>query len=131
MDAQGNALVVWRQASGDLYDLWSRRYTAESGWTNAELIELATGQVEDPALAVSRAGQGMVVWALGRTSQPGFDVDIWANRYTPEEGWGVAQQIEYTFRQVVRGPDVGIAGDGTAVVAWDDGQQVWARVLVP
>jgi uncharacterized membrane protein len=75
MDAQGNALVVWRQASGDLYDLWSRRYTVGSGWSNAELIELATGQVEYP--------------------------------------------------------DVGIARDGTAVVAWDDGQQVWARVLVP
>ncbi len=131
MDAEGNALVVWRQASGAFYDLWSRSYSVDTGWTDAELIELATGQSEDPVLAVNAAGQGVVTWALGRTAQPAFDLDIWANRYTPGEGWGVARQIEYTFRGVVRGPDVGIAGDGTAVVTWDDGQQVWARVLVP
>lgn len=131
MDAQGNAIVVWRQASDDLYSIWSRRYSRDSGWSDAELIELASGQSQDPSLAVSPTGHAVAVWSQGRDPQPGFDLDVWVNRYTPGEGWGFAQQIEYTFRSVVWAPDVGIAGDGTAVVAWGDGQQVWARVLTP
>lgn len=131
MDAQGSAIVIWRQASDDFYDIWSRRYEPDLGWTDSELIELATGQSEDPALAVSSTGHAVAVWSLGRDAQPGLDLDVWANRYTPGEGWGISQQIEYTFRGVAGPPDVGIAGDGTATVVWGDAQDIWCRVLTP
>lgn len=131
MDAQGNAIVVWRQASDELYSIWSRRYSPDFGWSDAELIELASGQSEDPALAVSSTGHAVAVWSQGREAQPGFDLDVWVNRYAPAQGWGVAQRIEYTGSGVASAPDVGVAHDGTAIVTWGDGQQVWCRVLTP
>jgi len=129
--ADGSAIVVWRQARDELYSIWSRRYSPDFGWSDAELIELASGQSEDPALAVSSTGHAVAVWSQGREAQPGFDLDVWVNRYAPAQGWGVAQRIEYTGSGVASAPDVGVAHDGTAIVTWGDGQQVWCRVLTP
>jgi hypothetical protein len=40
VDGSGNAIAVWRQSDGTLYNVWANRYDAATGlWGTAELIE--------------------------------------------------------------------------------------------
>ena len=56
--------------------------------------------------------------------------DIWANRFTPAAGWGVAELIE-TGAYTAAFPQVAVDPDGNAVAVWEqsDGirSNIWAN----
>lgn len=122
-DDSGNAIAVWRQDDGERYSIWANHYTPESGWGQASLIENNNnGDAFRPRIAIDSGGNAMVVWSqAGDTSRR----DIWANRHTPEDGWGEATLLETDNTGSAEDPEVIFDGSGNAVTVWwqNDGTQ--------
>jgi len=114
IDANGNALAVWKQSDGTSYSVWANRYTAGTGWGTAALIETNNaGDVEDPRIAIDANGNALAVWA----QYDGTRTNIWANRYTAGAGWGTAALIESEARSAYS-PQIAIDANGNALAVW-------------
>lgn len=135
VDPDGNAIAVWLQSfesTGSV--VWANRYTPSSGWGDAELIDSAApglrGLVVDVAMDAN--GNAVTVWTRG---EPVRGENIWANRYTPSEGWGTAELIETEGLGNTRGPQVATDPDGNAHAVWQqfDGtaQNIWTNRYTP
>jgi len=127
LDANGNALAVWRQYDGTRYNIWANRYTAGSGWGTAELIETVSGDAYFPKVAIDANGNALAVWY----QSDGTRNNIWANRYTPGSGWGHAERIETDDAGNAEDPQIAIDADGNALAVWSqsDGTRynIWAN----
>lgn len=78
----GNAVAVWCQGNGSYDSIWSNRYSAESGWGIAQLIETDdSGYALDPHVAMDSSGNAVAVWY----QWDGTYYSIWANRYESGE----------------------------------------------
>lgn len=77
-DTTGNALAVWYQNDGLRTNIWSNRYTANSGWGTAALIETDNaGPADSPQIAIDANGNALAVWE----QSDGTRYNIWANRF--------------------------------------------------
>jgi hypothetical protein len=115
-DSRGtNAFAFWLENDGARTSVWASRFSANT-WSPAVNIEaLTTGNADSPSLALEPSGIAVAVWSHAATH-----VDIWANRYAPESGWGTAVRIE--------NDDTGDAGfPSVAVDAHGDAQAVWQQ----
>ena len=91
MDGSGNAVAVWRQDDGTIYNVVSNLYTSGSGWGTAGIIESGDGQVQPPTnVVVDDDGNALAVWH----QYDGSKYDIISNRFTPGGGWGEEEEIE-------------------------------------
>jgi hypothetical protein len=115
VDAAGNALAVWIQFDGTVYNIWANRYTAGSGWGSAALIETDNaGSAHNPQVAIDPAGNALAVW----TQSDGTRDNIWANRYTVVGGWGSAELIETDDTGNALVPEVAVDAEGNALAVW-------------
>ena len=126
-DAAGNALAVWDQLDGTRYNIWANRYTVDSGWGSAALIETDnTGSAAGSQVAVDAAGNALAVWH----QSDGTRDSIRANRYTAGSGWGNAALIETNAGGAVE-PQVAFDAAGNALAVWyqSDGTRnyIWAN----
>ena len=119
MDAAGNALAVWAQASS----IYANRYTAGVGWSGALPIENdVIWAASAPRIAITADGNAYAVWeqyadgVLNDTTPP-FK-NIMANRYVPSLGWQTATLIETNNTGHAEAPRVAIDGFGNATVVW-------------
>jgi hypothetical protein len=89
VDAQGNALVVWRQSDGTAASLWASRLVGGGGWSSPLLLEAEAGATSVPALAVERSGRALAAWL-----QPdsGGNVRVRASHFVPGSGWTSPEQ---------------------------------------
>ncbi|WP_257450792.1 Ig-like domain-containing protein [Archangium lipolyticum] len=89
VDAQGNALVVWRQSDGTEDSLWATRRVQGGGWSSPLLLEAEAGATSVPALAVEKSGRALAAWL-----QPdsGGGVRVRASHFTPDSGWTPPEQ---------------------------------------
>jgi hypothetical protein len=54
MDADGNALIVWRQSDSVRYKIWSNRYQVGKGWGEASLMDAeCIGDACNPRIAMN------------------------------------------------------------------------------
>ena len=130
VDGSGNAVAVWYQWEDSLYNIWSNRYVAGSGWGTAERIETDdSGDAEWPQVGIDGSGNAIAVWQQYDSTRN----NIWANRYVVGTGWGTAQLIETDSGNALR-PQVGIDGNGNAIAVWYqwDGSMysIWANHYV-
>src|SRR5262249_14935281 len=84
MDASGDAIVTWSNASADLngtYGIYARRFAQglvlQAGFFTVNTTQ--TGSQNFPQAAMSAAGKTVLTW---RSNQNGSDYDIYAQRYT-------------------------------------------------
>jgi len=133
MDPSGNAIAVWQQSDGTRYNIWANRHTPGGGWETAERIDAnnnASG-AERPQVALDSSGNAIAVWQ----QSDGTRDNIWANRYTPRDGWGVAERIEVDNAGTAVAPDIAVEPNGNAVAVWQqsDGTRdnIWANRYVP
>ncbi len=152
MDANGNAIAVWFQYDGVLYNIWANRYTAGSGWGAATLIETNNaGTSIDPQIAMDATGNAIAVWTqVVSTATPcsdtpygsggshtcySYSYSIWANRYTVGSGWGAATLIPIPTAGDSQAPQVAVDANGNAIAVWfqSDGAKnnVWASRFTP
>lgn len=68
-----------------------------------------------PRVAIDASGHGMAVWMQQQTS--GGDTRLWAVRYNPLSGWGIAFQID-SGSGTTQMPQIAMDGSGNALVVW-------------
>jgi hypothetical protein len=136
VDSDGNAIAVWHQSDGERENIWANRWTPGDGWGAAERIETDDrGHAGNPRIAIDPDGDAIAVWHQS-DGVPGFErADIWANHYTPNDGWGNARRIENNEGGETRLPQVAMDPEGNAVVVWhqsEDGRfDIWSNRYVP
>ena len=128
IDANGNALAVWKQSDGTRDNIWSNRYTAGTGWGTAVLIETDNaGTAAFPKIAMDANGNALVVWR----QFDGTRDNIWSNRYTDGTGWGTAALIETDNAASASGPQIAIDTNGNALAVWQQaggtGESIWSN----
>ncbi len=131
VDADGNALAVWKQFDGVTFDIWSSRYTSGSWGAPARIETEDEGDASDPRVAVASDGSAVAVWK----QFDGVTFDIWSNRYTPSGGWGTAERIETNDAGSAGEARVAIDPVGNAVAVWKQsdgaGDNIWANRSTP
>ncbi len=125
IDASGNGWAVWSQSDGGTSrNIWLNRYTAGSGWGEAELIgDGNAGRALSPQIAVNASGDALVVWVQSDgTGSSGNH--IWARRHTNNQ-WGTAVAIENVG--FVSSPRIVMDASGNAIAVWrrNDGADVY------
>ena len=131
VDGSGDAVAVWSQSDGTIYNIWSNRYVAGTGWGAAEMIETDNaGGAGAPQVGVDPSGNAVAVWK----QFDGTRDNIWSNRYIPGTGWGSAVLIETDNAGHASYPQVGVDGSGNAVAVWvqSDGvrSNIWSNRYV-
>jgi hypothetical protein len=115
--SDGTSFVVW----GDLAGIVAGQRFDASGATLGGELQIAVDPAA-PELAVSPAGEVMVVWT-GNTSD-GTDLSstsIQARRYDAAgNAVGPRFQVNTTTPGLQATPDVSFGSDGSAIVVWDD-----------
>lgn len=114
-DASGNAVAIWRQWDGASTSLYANRFVVGSGWGTAQLIESRTDTAWNPAIAVDSAGNVEALWM----QYNGTAASIFANRFVPGTGWGVAVQVSGDTGGGAGLPRVAAGPGGTFVAAWN------------
>ena len=83
-----------------------------------------------PDIAINASGTAIVVWAQSDGTQD----NIWAKRFTPGVGWGLAQLIENEGGKASSPRiDINSAGDAMAVWYHNNGarENIWAARFTP
>jgi hypothetical protein len=132
MDPNGDAITVWQETEGTRFDIWSNRYTAGVGWGTKERIETDDrGAALVPQLAMDPSGNAVAVWQ----HFDGTRFNIWANRYTPDEGWARAEPLETDDAGDAVAPQIAVDPTGSAIVVWQqsDGirDNIWSKRYTP
>lgn len=127
----GVAIAVWAQDDGIHDRIWANRFTPAAGWGVAEKIDSGPGPADHPVVAMDPDGNAIAVWE----QLDGTRFNIWANRFTPAAGWGVAERIGRDELGSAYEPEVAVDANGRAIVVWEqyDGTRndVWANRFTP
>jgi len=119
LDPAGDGFAVWLTGGPNGLDRDIRirvRRVAGGRWEPIQEIQLSPAETGgSPQVAVGNDGTGVAVWYELRSGVS----RIWANRYRPGGGWGVAQPISpQEEREGAVWADVGIDALGNAVAVW-------------
>lgn len=128
VDANGNAIVVWQQSDGTRNNIWANRYTPDSGWGTAVLIENNdASNAITPHVAMDADGNALAVWEQFSGPYP----SVWANRYTAGLGWATPTLIETNNLEWIVNPRVAFDAAGNAMAVWEQGNgspfRVWSN----
>jgi hypothetical protein len=110
--ASGVAIAMWVDVSST-FTGYARSRDATGNWSNQVQVTPTADIQFYSAFASNAAGQAIVLWRTG--SGTGLSVA----RYEPATGWATPQPFAsttYTDFDLV----ASMAGDGTAITAWDD-----------
>jgi hypothetical protein len=137
-DPLGNAMAVWNDlGSLDVQRIWASRYVPGLGWSTQRRIDRdGIGAAMRAEVALDANGNAIVAWiqADGPLQSDGTHWHVWANRYEPALGWGVAVQLE-PFSGHSSRPDIAMSANGNAIVFWVQpsgmGSTIWANSFVP
>jgi hypothetical protein len=111
MDADGNAIAVWRQSDGVRYNIWANRFDG-SNWGTAELIETDdSGDADSPQIAMIADGNAIAVW---RQSSDASQKSVWAKRFDGS-AWGTAELISTETGNPSNGPQIAMNDNGSAI----------------
>ncbi|MBU1158585.1 MAG: hypothetical protein KKE24_04520 [Candidatus Thermoplasmatota archaeon] len=126
-DGYGNALVVWMQSVGSVYDVWSNRYVVGEGWGVPELVETDELSAWIPMLAVDHSGNATALWL----QSDGVRNFVSSSRYVVGEGWGAAEAVSSSETESASYERVVVDGLGNVFAVWAqyDGirSNIWAN----
>ena len=115
-DASGSAVAVWAQSDGMRTNIWANRYTADSGWDMATLIESDNnGDASFPQIAVGTNGNAVAVWQQSDVTR----TNIWSNRYTAGGNWDTATLIDTDNTGAASLAQIAVGGNDQAAAVWE------------
>jgi len=121
VDGSGNAIVVWKSLPG----IYAQRLGAAGNrlWAADVRVDSYGGAAyrDDPAVAVDRNGNVVVVWRDERNGDD--DDDVYAQRLDPagRRLWATDVRVNSDDGVALQSyPAVGVDGSGNAVVVWQD-----------
>lgn len=118
----GTAIVVWKQgvstSSGNTARVYQNRFTPGEGWgTEAEISTV--GSANYPRIVIDGNGNAISTWWVLDLSVSFDAYSIWANRYTPENGWTTAEKIHDVGALIgTNAPRIAIDASGNAIAVW-------------
>jgi hypothetical protein len=122
--SSGDAFAVWSQSGS----VWASRCAPSTGWGVAERIAADdAGDAFDPQVAVDPSGNALAVWS--QPDDAGFS-QLWANHFTPNMGWGVAERISGEDGRV-GAARVALDPEGNALAVWNQMGSIWANQFTP
>jgi methionine-rich copper-binding protein CopC len=114
MDASGNALAVWVQASGGGSDLVANRWKAGTGWEGSSAIAHDSfGATTLPEVRFDHDGNALALWL----QLSGSALTTWASRFSAVGTWGAAEQIS-GGRSDAEAPAFDFDATGGALALW-------------
>ena len=126
MDAEGNAVAVWRVWASPIYDVWANEYLVGEGWGTAHPIETVySGTSSIPNVAMDDGGNATVIW------QENIDAmaSLVSCRYTVGTGWADPDLVEHDDTGRVLSWDVASDIDGRAIAVWAQSDGVRGNIL--
>ena len=121
----GQAVVVWRQWTGTVYQLLAATRPSESGpWSAPAVLSAAGENAWDAEVAMGSQGQAVVVWR--RWTGTGYQVRS-STRATAGGPWSAPGSLS-AARGDAWGPQVAVGPDGTTVAAWSHSDGAEYRV---
>lgn len=117
MSPNGDAIAVWRHYTNN--SIWVSRYTV-GHWGAATLLAENAG-LGSEQIAMDANGNVIAVW----TQFDGIIYNLWANRFTVDQGWGVATLIETNDKGDVRYPRITMDAHGNAMVVWEHNNSIF------
>jgi hypothetical protein len=120
IDANGNAMAVWRQYSDELvfdtvYLIYASRYVAGGGWASPRLLNDTANNGYNPQIAFDGNGNALVVFEVEHGS--GNDRQISAHRYDAgTDAWGFMNAPGPGGNRL--GPQIAFDNSGNAVAVW-------------
>jgi len=116
VDANNNAFVVWQQTNGSHVDIMSRLYVFGTGWDAVRPVDTSnTGTASVPQVAFDSDGNALATWV----QRDGSSFRIRSNRYSPGNGWGIAEMIEAQNIGTAVGPQIAMDASGNAIAVWE------------
>ncbi len=126
-DSAGNAMALWVQNDIDEYNVWSNYFTPSTGWNGPELIETNNNDFAfNPQFEFDGAGNVIATWHESNLDR----YNLWANRFTPENGWDEPQLIEFNEGDVYYDTELLFDNVGNAIVMWrqsDEELNLWTN----
>ena len=117
IDRDGNALAIWQQGSSDNDNIWSSRYTKDSGWSDAILLSTDSNKNKDDAeghkLTMDKEGNAFALWSREDDDEVAI---LWAKIFNKNTGWGESKQIG-TVESIGRA-EVSFDNTGNALALW-------------
>ncbi len=134
IDANGNAIAVWKQLDGARWNIRANRYMLGTDWGTAKQIGDCGNHsyCGRPQIAIDANGNAIAVWRL--FSVGAGDTGILANRFSAGSGWGTAESIKANSGSTGY-PQVTVNANGNAIAVWpqSDGTRynIWANRYTP
>ncbi len=121
----GQAVVAWRQASGERTSVWVNEYDRRRGWSRArDLAPANAGDAIAMVLSVGPTGAAAVVWR----EAAGKSIDLWGARRDAAGTWSAPIRLEDEEGKIV-GEHVVVDAAGNAMVVWEQSQKKEVRLL--
>lgn len=118
-NSEGKAIAVWMTGDESTLNLWNSYFDPEHGFGPPEIIPTASSSFHGPsgeyAVSFDLKGNAIVVWEGWVDNSK----SIWANRYTPTQGWGPAECIDTDGDNYSAYPTIGFNTYGTAIALWN------------
>ena len=116
MDAKGNALAVWVQASGGNIGVASNHWSAGAGWDGLRRIDsIDFSPAAMPEVRFDRDGNALALWVQVAGSKNA----TWYNRFDSSGTWGTAVQIS-SGKDDTAWPTFDFDADGAALAVWEN-----------
>jgi hypothetical protein len=129
-DDAGNGFAVWAQSEASVTtNIWTNRYVVDQGWGTPELLQnVEVTPARIPSIAADPEGNAIAIWAQQEVDASASEV-VWARRFEPDTGWGVAESIEEMPGGLVPGRTaLGMDQNGNAIAVWARGPfLLWAN----
>lgn len=121
IDPAGNALAVWTQSDGTLFNAVTNRFVPATGWGTPQILDTdTTGNLSSsPVIGMDAAGNGIALWTQQETTPTSFQNRVVSDRFVTTSGWGAPQTVALgaagtsLFSQAIS-----VDGNGNALAVW-------------
>jgi len=119
-DAAGNAIAVWDQSDGTLFNIVTNRFVPASGWGTPQILDTdTTGSVGGPAVGIDAGGNGIALWVQQEASGTNSINRVVADRFATTSGWAAPQTVALgVVSQQIFSPALAVDGNGNALATW-------------
>ncbi|HEU4626699.1 MAG TPA: Ig-like domain-containing protein, partial [Steroidobacteraceae bacterium] len=128
VDASGNALAVWTQFDGGIFEIWSNLYSG-GAWGTPVQVETNPGSADSARVAFDfTTGRAFAVWTQGVATC----LCVWSNQFTLANGWGTPRLIATATAGAAFLPQIAVDGFGNAHAVWTQSDEsersaIWAN----
>jgi hypothetical protein len=129
LDSYGNAIVLWCQQSDTRYDVWANRYSINTGWGTAMLLEPDNiNTSSDPQVAMAPSGNAIVMWS----NYSEIEDRWWINtiQFDSVDGWGISSKLSVNEVSYVLNPRLVFDESEEGIVIWTENQNdIWSSAI--